>query len=55
MKTTSIIAIAVLLHASCFSQNLISNGNFQFQDMAPRCDGWFDACGDELTVIATPS
>lgn len=50
MKTTSIIAIAVLLHASCFSQNLISNGNFQFQDMAPRCDGWFDACGDELTA-----
>lgn len=46
------ILILFLLIHSTFSngQNLISNGRFQYPDLKPRCDGWFNLCGEELTA-----
>jgi hypothetical protein len=45
-----IVAYAfVAVTVMSYGQNLISNWQFQYPNMQPRCDGWFNSCGEELT------
>ncbi|MCP4551631.1 MAG: T9SS type A sorting domain-containing protein [Bacteroidetes bacterium] len=50
MKRTILTFIFVAVAVMSYGQNLISNWQFQYQNMQPRCDGWFNSCGEELTV-----
>lgn len=49
MKKTIVSFVLVALATLSFSQNLISNWQFQYPSMQPRCDGWFNSCGEEFS------
>ena len=48
MKKKILTFIFVAVGVVSYGQNLISNWQFQYPDMQPRCDGWFNSCGEEL-------
>ena len=50
MKTITIIISLSFLAVFGFSQNLISNSDFEFNGEL-LCDAWYDQCGHELTYI----
>lgn len=49
MKKTIITFVFVVFAVVSYGQNLISNWQFQYPDMQPRCDGWYNSCEEELT------
>ncbi|MBP7273026.1 MAG: T9SS type A sorting domain-containing protein [Saprospiraceae bacterium] len=50
MKKILAFFVFVAISVMSYGQNLISNWQFQYPNMQPRCDGWFDNCGAELTT-----
>lgn len=50
MKNLIIIIFLVTFTINGFGQNLISNWKFQDDAMNIKCDGWFNGCGNELTI-----
>jgi hypothetical protein len=50
MKKTITTYVFVVIAVVSYGQNLISNWQFQYPTMQPRCDGWFNSCGEELTA-----
>lgn len=48
MKKEFLTIILVCISIYGKGQNLISNSSFQYPNMQPRCDGWFNSCGEEL-------
>lgn len=50
MKKTITTFVFVAIVVMGYGQNLISNWQFQYPNMQPRCDGWFNSCGEELTA-----
>ena len=50
MKRHLLIILLTINAIFCFGQNLISNWKFQGITMNIRCDGWYNSCGEELTI-----
>jgi hypothetical protein len=50
MKKIITTYVFVVIAFVSYGQNLISNWQFQYPTMQPRCDGWFNSCGEELTA-----
>lgn len=50
MKKTIGTLVFIALTVVSYGQNLISNWQFQYPNMQPRCDGWFNSCGEELST-----
>lgn len=48
-KRVTFFVFGVLFSTLCLSQNLIINWTFEDNNGNKRCDGWFDACGEELS------
>jgi hypothetical protein len=55
MRQTFLTFLFVAASVLCFGQNLISNGRFQYPNMQPRCDGWYNSCNEELTAYCDTS
>lgn len=53
MKKLKLTFLTVILGFTLHGQNLISNWNFQYNDLEMNCEGWFNPCGEELTVYCS--